>query len=164
MRKFLLLFISFNLLAGFCFGQRFLALDVYGISRLKRIKFFPGDEIRFKMKNDHTLYKGEITVLGDSSFDIEGMNVPLKIVTRIYVDKGNFLTKDIASFLFDAGVGFIILNTLNNALNNITPILDKRAVIIGGSLALAGEAMRLSAKKRYRIGENRQLKIIDTNP
>lgn len=116
------------------------------------------------MKNDKTIYKAELLSLEDSAFDIEGMHVPLKIVNQIYISKGNFLTRDMAFVLFNAGLGFILLDTFNNGVNGISPLLNRRAVIPGASLMIAGKLIRLLSKRKYKIGENRILKVIDTSP
>jgi hypothetical protein len=142
-------------------AQKILALDNYKVFRFKRIRYKEGDEINFKLKDFKQKYSGEILQITDSSILIKGMDVPLKMISVIYRDRGNFLTKSFSKVFIWAGLGFIILDTGNNLITKSPEIIDKRAVIASGSLILVGCAMKILEIKKYKISSKHVLKVID---
>ncbi|MEI7584595.1 hypothetical protein [Runella sp.] len=53
---------------------RYMALDVYRFGRIKRHRFFVGDELSFKLKNGRKRQRESITAISDSSFTISNFN------------------------------------------------------------------------------------------
>lgn len=53
---------------------RYMALDVYQFGRIKRHRFFVGDELSFKLKNSGKRQRESITAISDSSFTISNFN------------------------------------------------------------------------------------------
>lgn len=53
---------------------RYLALDIYRFGRIKRHRFFAGDELTFKLKNGRKRLRENITAISDSSFTYSSFN------------------------------------------------------------------------------------------
>jgi len=53
---------------------RYMALDVYRFGRIKRHRFFVGDELSFKLKNRGKRRRESITAISDSSFTYSNFN------------------------------------------------------------------------------------------
>lgn len=53
---------------------RYLALDIYRFGRIKRHRFFEGDELTFKLKNGRKRLRENITAISDSSFTYSSFN------------------------------------------------------------------------------------------
>lgn len=53
---------------------RYMALDVYRFGRIKRHRFFVGDELSFKLKNRGKRRRESITAISDSSFTFSNFN------------------------------------------------------------------------------------------
>ncbi|MGZ4056533.1 MAG: hypothetical protein ACXVPU_09795 [Bacteroidia bacterium] len=159
-KKIIAIIILFSLLLFSCNAQKYLALDSYKITGFKRIYFHEGDNICFRIKGDNIKYKAEILQINDSTIILKDRNVPINIVDAIYRDRSNFLTRSFSKVFIWGGLGFVFLDTFNNAITQSETIVDKRAVIAGGSLVAAGFIIKMFAIKKYKIGNKRMLKVL----
>jgi hypothetical protein len=150
-------------------AQNVLMLDVYKPwGGMKRIHYYPKDEIGLKIKELRHTFRGRILIIHDSSIVIVGRegidSISIKQIRMIVTDRSNWLTRAFSSFFRTAGVGVIILDTFNNVINNESQLIKPRIVITGASLFAAGMILKLYGTKRYRIGKNKILRIINTSP
>ena len=147
-------------------AQKFLALDVYHFTgNMKRIHFYKNSQIIYKVKNSRVLYSGAIIDINDSGFTIEKQEpVRIQDVRSITIDRSNFVTRAIPEFLMAFGGGFIVLDSFNDLLNGDSPVIKKETMIEGAAFAASGWLLLRFAKKKYRIGKRRALKVIDVTP
>jgi len=162
----ILLFILIVFSAGISAqSNRFLSLDIEHLSNTKRIKFYEGDQIIFKLKGSRYKYKGTLVWVNDSSIIMDSTKTFLiKNIRKILVDKSNHLTRAAATFISGCGVGYMGLDAFNNIINSDTPILRWLDVEIGVGLVVVGRAFKVLAIKRYKINKKHRLKFIDDTP
>jgi hypothetical protein len=153
----LLLFLgSFNLIEA----QKVLALDLVG-SKLKRIKYYEGEWINIRIKNDKVIYKGELNAITDSSFFINNNYVALDSVDAII--KYSKAAKSVSLSAFGAAAVTGVFSALNVALNN-GGSAENNPYFVPVIFTGIGVALLPFWKRTYRIGKNRILKVIDLSP
>ena len=146
------------------FSQKFLALDIYKWAGAKRIHFYKGGEIRFRIRGSRKLFTHTIANINDSSLVFEnGRELPIAEIDRVSINRSTFVSHGLSRFLFDIGAGFIVLDSFNNLLNGETTV-KTQTIKEGIGLMAAGTLFRLLPIKRYRISSRRTLKIIDVSP
>jgi hypothetical protein len=146
-------------------SNKFMSLDIEHKSTTRRIKFYIGDEITFKLKQDKKKYKGIIINVNDSALMFDTTTIILfKNINTILVDNSNYLTRAASAFLTGCGVGYVALDALNNVINNDKPVLRWLDVEIGAGLVIVGQAIRILSIKRYKINKKHRIKFIDDTP
>lgn len=149
----------------YCPAQKYLVLDVQKLNGFKRIRFSPGDEFYFRLKNDRKKRGGIISGMGDSLVIFQNStSVNINDISRVYRNKSNFVTRKLYKFCLVMGVGFVSLDSFNNAINGETPIVKKQALLESAGFTAAGLLLKMLPVKRYHIGKRRSLKIIDISP
>lgn len=155
----LLLFIlmgSFNSIEA----QKILALDLIG-NKLKRIKYYEGDQMAIKVKNDNVIYKGELNAISDSSFYINSNYVALDSVEAII--KSSKMAKGLSLGAFTAAAVTGVFSALNVALND-GGSNQSNPYLIPAVFTGIGVALLPFWKRTYRLNKNRILKVIDLSP
>ena len=145
--------------------HKFLALDIYKVNSVKRIKFYENDKIIVKVKTYQGKFKGVITNLNDTGLTLDNtMIISYNDIKKILIDKSNFLIRLTGNFIRVAGGGYILLDVVNNLINSDSPIINIRTVIIGCSLIVTGGAIRWLSVSRYKIDKRHTIKFIDDTP
>lgn len=149
-------------ITGNCFAQQFLALDVSRLTGFKRIKYYLGDEITFKLKDGHKKQKGKIIAFSDTTFQLENKTfVNIKDIKAIYRNNENFVTHGLARFCLVFGPGFLGLDTFNNLINKRKPLINDMAVKESAAFVGGGLIFKNMMKRRYKIGKRKSIKVID---
>lgn len=156
---FLILFCSISL-TSFGQGEKYLVLDKPG--RVKRIRFYVGDELIFKLTGDKHLYKDIIEAVSDTSIRVRGAWVPVEEIKLIKEYKEANLLKQAIYFLPRAGIIYFLADTFNPVFTGGEVFVSRSGVIVGGSLIAGSLILRLFAKRTYRINNYRTLKILET--
>lgn len=135
----------------------FLLLEKPGTKH--RIRYYIGDEIEFKLKDEKDFQKAKIVQFSDTSFYVnEYVEIPLRKVSDI-ADRSNVkgVRKITTNALYAIPV-FFIFSGANNLFNTgKTPIIDKEvyplsAVFLGISgLGFLYKGKRYRLKNRWRI-------------
>ena len=142
-----------------------MSLDVEHKSTTRRIKLYIQDKISFKVKQDNKKYKGIITDVTDTSLTLDSItSVPYKNISKILVDNSNYLTRSASAFLTGCGIGYVVLDAFNNAINKDKPILRLLDIEIGVGLVIVGQAIKILSIKRYKINSKHRIKFIDDTP
>ena len=119
----------------------------------KRVRFYPGDEIRFVMKGDDSIKSGVITGVNDSVFFL-GQNVGVNYheVEKILVARSGFF-RAMGTSAFYAIPAVLLLTAANNQFNTgNTPIIDDTAWGISGVFAAIGIAsFAVGPDKNYKL-------------
>jgi hypothetical protein len=141
-------------------AQKVLALDLIG-TKLKRIKYYEGEWMSIRIKNDEVIYKGELNAISDSSFFINNNYIALDSVEAII--KYSKAAKGVSLSAFGAAAVTGVFSTLNVALNDGgSP--ENNPYFIPAVFAGIGVALLPFWKRTFRIGKNRVLKVIDLSP
>jgi len=125
----------------------------------KRIRYYIGDEIEFKLKNDKGFVKGTIVQFSDTSFYVNNfVEVPLSSVDALADRSKGSAVKGIALSALGAIPMFFVFSAANNIFNTgDRPIIDKEvypvtAVFLGiGTLGLSYKGKRYRLKNKWRI-------------
>lgn len=145
-----------------CIAQQFLALDVSRVIGFKRIKYYVGDEITFKLKDSNKKHRGKIISFGDSLFQLENKTfVNIGNIKSIHRNNANFVTNGLGRFCLIFGPGFLGLDTFNNLINKRKPLINDMAVKEGAAFVGGGLILKNMMKRRYKIGERKSIKIVD---
>jgi hypothetical protein len=159
---YVLFFITTGLFAQ---SNRFMSLDIEHASSTKRIKYFVGDEIIYKVKQDRNRYHGVITMVSDTGIMVDTSVIVLyKEIAKVLVNNSNSLTKVASVFLKGCGIGYIGLDILNNLINSNKPIINPLTIEIGAGLFLSGQIIRWLSMKHYKINKKHRIKFIDDAP
>ena len=146
----------------FAFSQKFLALDVYKLGEMKRIRFYEKDQLTFRFRDGRKFFTHTIVRFEDSTiiFDAK-LELTVSEIECIRVDRSTFVTHGLSHFLTDIGIGFIVLDSFNNLLNKEAPVVKTQTLKEGIPLIISGLIIKRMMIRKYRIGERRKLKIID---
>ncbi|MFI5151120.1 MAG: hypothetical protein ACHQRM_15410 [Bacteroidia bacterium] len=129
--------------------------------RTSRVEFREGDDFRFRIKNNPHRYTCTIIGICDSVvYFKDQFSVELRDLDKIYVDQSNFLTRKFSRFFLALGIGYPLLNAVNNAAGGLDPMPDKPTLVVCGTLAVSGIVMKLAFLHRYRVGKRCTLWII----
>lgn len=140
---------------------KFLALEKKGA--VKRIRFFKGDQIHFKLKGDKYRYHKVITAIDDNTITVAGTKIPIKNIRSVTIYNDLWLIHQGSKYLPIAGAAYLLIDLINPLLTNgggrdlrITP----GTAIVSGSLTAAGLALNIFKKRTFRMGKNKYLKIL----
>lgn len=153
----LLLLLSFD---SFCQHQKYLVLDKPG--RVKRIRFYVGDEINFKLKGENIKYKDIITAITDSTIYIRGTHIKLSEIKSIIITSENGLLNSAIYTLPRAGAVYFIADTFNSWFSRDQIEISKSAIVVGSALIGSSLILRTFRKRTYRINNFRSLRVLET--
>jgi len=140
-----------------CFAQMdpFLLLEKPG-NQKSRVRYYPGDEIYWKFKDDKTTYKSIIAVISDSTFTTDqALIVPYVEIDQVLIPKGGGL-KAVGLNAFWAIPPMIVLSAANNAFNTgRTPLVDQEVWYISAVFASISGIFFLLPDEKTRKLENK---------
>jgi len=158
-----ILLVFFILLSSFVFSQKSLQLIYSRFGKVKKTEFFINDQLEYKLKGKRLFRENKIVNLQDSLILFENDSViKLSEIKVIRVHRGGHLLTTMQEVFIIGGIGFIGLNTANNAINGTSPLIDNRAVYVSGALVGAGLLIRLISTHHIHINKNKSLKIVVT--
>lgn len=126
-----------------------------------RIVYYePGNTLSFTIKG----YEGKITDVmksfqGDSIIIFDHHQVAVRDITGVYLDKKNkvfyFMKYKYGKLLLFMGTGYLLLDMINSGE------LDKKTLIISGSMITSGILAQLLISKRIKIKGKKKLRILN---
>jgi hypothetical protein len=149
--------------------QKYLVLDKAG--KVKRLRFFVGDPIKFRLWSGGRKHKGEIASIGDSTF---GFLIHNDITNRF--EYQHFRVSDVrsvsvsrripfisaASYMAPlAGVGLMALDVINSRGTG-PGWLQSGVVKTGGSLIAFGGVGQLLSRRTYRLRGYKRLRVLQS--
>lgn len=141
--------------------KQFLILEKPGTK--KRMRYYAGDDIIFKLYDEKTIYEAVIVGFSDSSFYV-GNWTPIAIgdveaiINRDKVPGIHGLAK---TAFFTIPV-FFVLSAGNNLFNTgRTPIIDPEIYMLSGVFAGLGVAGYLYKGRRYRLQNRWRLVVVN---
>lgn len=154
-------------------GQKYMVLDASPvIGGFHRYRFFPGDNIKFRMKNETIRFNETIASIDDSSFTIGVINeavgrmdyqrILLEDVRLMKVSKRIPFISQAAPLLPLAGLIFIGADFFNKGVDNKRYTTDPSTLIIGGSLMAAGFICYKFTFASLKINSRNKLKVLET--
>jgi len=154
-------------------GQKYMVLDASPtIGGFHRYRFFPGDNIKFRMKNETIKFNETIATISDSSFAIAVINdalnqmtyqeIPLKEIRLIKVSKRIPFISQAAPLLPLAGLIYIGADFFNKGIDNKRYTTDASSLIVGGALMATGFLCYKLTFSTLKINGKNKLKILET--
>ena len=154
-------------------GQKYLVLDASPvIGGFHRYRFFPGDQIKFRMKNETIRFNETIAAVTDSSFTIATVNdavgrteyqeIPLKEVRLLKVSRRIPFVTQAAPLLPLAGLIYIGADFFNRGIDNKRFTTDASSIAVGGTLIAAGFICYKLSFSSLRINGKNKLKVLET--
>ncbi len=168
--KFKLLFLSlcitFFFLGNEVFSQVSLNSKDYYLTlnkpgRKKRIRFYIGEELKFKLKDENFRRTATITAIDSNSITINGVaKIPLEDFKMIHVEKDSYfagLSRAAHASGTGAGIVFGVLGGVATLLN-----VEKGETMIygGGVLFVVGQFFNLFTSRNYRLNSYRYLRTV----
>jgi hypothetical protein len=154
-------------------GQRYLALDANPVlGGPLRVRFFAGDNMKFKVKGQRGYISEAITDLTDSTFSIAIVKpsenrmffqpIPFSQVRRVKKHRRiPWVTE--GAFLFPlAGVIYAAADLVNPGVDGRRWTTDASSAWVGGGLVAAGFICYKFSFPSYKIGERNRLKMLQT--
>lgn len=155
MIKFCFLLIMLLGFCSICWAQKL----VFHKNRNRQALYEEGDIISFRLKNEKSKTTGQIRGFEDSLIVFQSFKVNPKDITHLYVDSKTkvwyILRYKYEKIFLIAGFGYPLLELVNQGE------VDKEALVIGGSLVVAGLLARWLIDDKIKIKRRRRLLIID---
>jgi hypothetical protein len=154
-------------------GQRYLALDAAPLlGAFRRYRYFPGDDIKFRLRGDRRKYTENIYSISDSTFSMVVIDelarqmhyvpVPLKKVRRVKTfHRIPWVTE--GAFLFPvAGLVYAAADFINPGIDNQRFTTDTRALGVAGGLMATGLLCYKMSFPSHKINDRNRLKVLQT--
>jgi hypothetical protein len=155
MKLFMPLFIFFCFVVGSALSQHLL----FQRNRYDIALYESGDKITFRVEGSKKKVTAKILSFEDSVIVFQEFRLNPDKITDMYVDARSkewyFLKFKYSKLFLFAGVGFLLLETLN------TDEISDEALLISGTLIGAGILTKLLMSKRIPVRGKRKLAIID---
>lgn len=146
-------------------SPRYMALDIHRrLGKVKRLRFYKGNDLEFTLKGSNVRYKGKIQGVGKDELFILGNGIPFKNIDKIIVRNPSWFVHA-GSLLFPiAGLGYFAMDMINPALDDspgTRPFtVHREALFISGTLVLSGIILRFFKKRVYRMNKRRILRSL----
>jgi hypothetical protein len=140
--------------------EKYLVMDKPG--HIKRIRYYTGDEIIFKLKGDKTTYSTIIQAVGDSTIRVRDTDIPVNNIRSIIRHTENGFLYQASRILPKAGILYFLADTFNPIFRGEKPHVSRSGVVVGSTLFLGGNALKLFRKRTLKVNNYRTLKILQT--
>ncbi|MCE7039846.1 hypothetical protein [Dyadobacter sp. CY312] len=154
-------------------GQKYIILDASPvIGGFHRYRFFPGDNIKFRLNNETIRFNDMITAVKDSSFTIGIVNdalgrmdyqdILLKDIRLMKVSRRIPFVSQAAYLLPFAGLIYIGADFFNKGLDNKRFTTDGSTIAVGGAFIATGFFCYKLSFSSLKINNRNKLKVLET--
>lgn len=141
-------------------AQKTLKVFAQHFGKTKQYVFYNNEVLQYKLKGDWHYKRDKIVNMQDSSIVFANDSVVrLNDIKAIRFHRGGHLAKTFQEAFLIGGIGFFGLNTLNNGIMSREPLVDSKAVYIGGALVATSFVIKMICTKHLRIRKNTVMKI-----
>ncbi|MBA3662803.1 MAG: hypothetical protein H0W61_01155 [Bacteroidetes bacterium] len=156
----LAVFLIFSIFQAY--PQKTLQVLVTRFGKIKKFEFYTNDMLEYKLKGRFFYRTDKIVNMSDSLLVFANDSVvKLNQIKAVRIHKGGHFAKTMQEVFFIGGIGFLALNTANNAINNTSPVVDNRAVYIAGALVGTSLIIRFLSTRHVRFSGKNMLRVID---
>lgn len=162
MKKLLLiLFCVFSLSEVQAQMQPFLLLQKPGNIK-KRIRYYPGDAIVFKLAGKGRFEKGFIGGFSDTSIVLDtGADIPLSQIVKIKEEDSRGAFRAIGISALSSIPVFFLFSTANNLFNTQKrPLIDQEVYVLSGAFGAIGLISFAIPDKRYNVKNRWHLSVV----
>ncbi len=127
----------------------------------KRIRFYVGDELKFKLKGEGFKRKATITAIDSVSITINGLaKIPLEEFKMIHVEKSNYFA-GLSRAAHASGTGGGILFGILGGIATLLNVEKGETMIYGGGVLFAtGQFFGLFKSRNYKLNSYRYLRSV----
>ena len=154
-------------------GQKYLVLDSSPIlGSFHRYRFFPGDAIKFRMKNETIKFNEPIAEIKDHSISIAIINeaavrmdyqeIPLSEIKLVKTYRRIPFISQMAPLFPLAGLIYVGADFFNPGIDNKRFTTDGSTIAIGGAFVVAGLISYKLTFSTLKINNRNKLKILKT--
>lgn len=154
-------------------GQKYLVLDASPvIGGFHRYRFFPGDNIKFRMHDETIRFNETIASVTDSSFSIAIINeavgrmdyqeILLKDIRLMKVSRRIPFISQLAPLLPLAGIIYVGADFFNKGVDNKRYTTDASSLVVGGAFIAAGFICYKLTFSSLKINSRNKLKVLET--
>ena len=154
-------------------GQKYLVLDASPtLGGFHRYRFFPGDNIKFRMNNETIRFNETIASVNDSSFTIGVVNeavgrmdyqeILLKDIRLMKVSRRIPFVSQAAVLLPLAGLIYIGADFFNKGVDNKRYTTDGSTFVVGGALMVTGLFCYKMTFASLKMNHRNKLKVLET--
>lgn len=154
-------------------GQKYLALDASpAIGGFHRYRFFPGDNMKFRMKNETIRFDETIASISDTSFTIGVVNeaagrmdyqsIMLSDVKLIKVQRRIPFVSQAAIYFPLAGLIYIGADFFNKGVDNKRFTTDTSSLLVGGAFIASGIFCYKLTFSSLKMNKKNKLKVLET--
>jgi hypothetical protein len=154
-------------------GQKYLVLDASPvIGGFHRYRFFPGDNIKFRMHDETIRFNETIASVTDSSFSIAIINeavgrmdyqeILLKDIRLMKVSRRIPFISQLAPLLPLAGIIYVGADFFNKGVDNKRYTTDASSLFVGGAFVAAGFICYKLTFASLKINNRNKLKVLET--
>lgn len=148
----------FLLFAEISFSQKVLDMNYYSIfGKEKTFQFFPRREFSYKLKGQLFCRTKTLANMTDSLliFNDETI-IRIDQIKGIKIKGGNF-----SQYLYGAAVLFPVLDIANNVAFDRRPIINERALYVGGIFLAVAVVVNYIQDKHIHIRKNTTFRVFD---
>ena len=154
-------------------GERYLVLDASPMfGGFHRYRYFPGDQIRFKVKGNPLRFREEIYTITDSSFTFSYVNelarqmqtqeIMLRNIRKVKAYRRIPWVTEGSVILPLAGLVFIGADFFNEGIDDKRFTTDAQSLAIGGVLAATGFICYKFSFPAHKINDRNRIKVLKT--
>ncbi len=154
-------------------GQKYLAIDASPfLGGFHRYRYFPGDNIKFRMLNETIRFDETIASVTDSSFSIATINeannrmdyqeILLKDIRLFKVKRNIPFVTQAAVYFPMAGLIYIGADFFNKGVDNKRFTTDGSALIVGGAFMVSGFVFYKMSFSSLRMNGKNKVKVLET--
>lgn len=135
--------------------RRFLVLEKNGAN--KRMRFYEGQELEFKLHGDIIRNKTRIQKIEEKSLIIQDVNIPLEDFASVRINTSSYYPNLFKFATLVGGAGYLGLDVINNGPEMTRQSFITPAIFLGTHLLLR---IFYPNRKTYKLGKNKYLKTI----
>src|SRR6218665_565294 len=140
------------------FSQKSLQVTFTRFGKLKKYELMVGNTLEYKLKDQRRFHAQPISNLRDSLVLLKNDSViTLGQIKKIRIRHNNYHNKLFQTIFSVGAVGYPLLNVVNNAINDNSPLLDQKAMIVSASFLSALFITREMGVTRLRITKKKTL-------
>lgn len=154
-------------------GEKYLILDATsGLAGFRRFRYFPGDNIHYRLKSEPGKFHETIAEVSDSTFSIIVENEVLRRMEHVAIkfsDVKSVRTSRRIPFITEAGFYLPLAGLLyvgadffNKGVDNKRFTTDASSLIVGGALVGGGIICYKLSFSKIKIGKSNRLRVVET--
>lgn len=151
--------LTFLMISMITKAQNCLVLEKTGSP--KRVKYTIGDQFRFKVYNNDTIYDEQISAIFDTAVAFGNKLVQFNSIDKVWTGKESFWASRLRWYSGTAGILFFSIDSFNRLVNRDSPVISKTGMIVLGSGLGLSAIMSLGKNRWFKLNKRHIIKHVD---